>query len=273
MLQVRSSQSIHHIYFLTNQWFRDIDARAVFETTVRRLTATPENTAKAKPIFAFLHEYESRYGDLVQVINLETRMRELFPEDPSLKHFAHRHSTSAFDPTAVRPIVSQTQMKPKAPQSIDEASSRNSRSPRYLDPSTNSPKRPLPVDDYDDDYNRPRKHIRAESPLKGAAGRRLDQQKRTQQVNGGGGPSGHFKPQAAPIPPPLPRDVMFLLSIIPNASAYDAMVFSPEKVVDLLRRVDIPSGSGQGRQPQQMHGMGQSQQMGGGRPRYTGMFL
>ncbi|EGE01527.1 mRNA 3'-end-processing protein rna14 [Trichophyton equinum CBS 127.97] len=42
------------------------NARAVFETTVRRLASNPKNVAKAKPIFAFLHEYESRYGDLVQ---------------------------------------------------------------------------------------------------------------------------------------------------------------------------------------------------------------
>ena len=212
-------------------------------------------------------------------------MRELFPEDPSLKHFAHRHSTSAFDPTAIHPVVSKTQTRPKVSHATDEATSRNSPSPRYLDTTANSPKRPLPVEEYDEDYNRPRKHIRAESPLKGAAGRRLDQQKRTQQqVNGGdgggpSGPSGHFKPQAAPIPPPLPRDVMYLLSIIPNAAAYDATIFAPEKVVNLLRRVDIPSGGGQTRQPQQMHGIGQAPQMGGGgggsgggRPQYTGMF-
>ncbi|KAK2754062.1 Cleavage stimulation factor subunit 3 [Arachnomyces sp. PD_36] len=241
------------------------NARAVFETTVRRLASTPENLPKAKPIFAFLHEYESRYGDLVQVINLEKRMRELYPEDPSLKQFAHRHSTSAFDPTAVHLIISPSQTKPKEQQAEDERPSRNSPSPRYLDAAASSPKRPLPADDFDDDYNRPRKHIRAESPLKGAAGRRLDQQKRTQQVNGGGpsGPSGHFKPQAPPVPPPLPRDVMFLLSIIPNVKYYDAPTFSAEKVVNLLRRVDIPSGTGQSRQPQQMP------QMGGGRPQFS----
>lgn len=195
-------------------------------------------------------------------------MRELYPEDPSLKQFAHRHSTSAFDPTAVRLVVSPSQTKPKAAQGADEGPSQDSPSPRYIDAAANSPKRPLPTEEFDEDYSRPRKHIRAESPLKGAAGRRLDQQKRTHQVNGGGpsGPQAHFKPQAPPVPPPLPRDVMFLLSIIPKPSYYDAPKFSAEKVVNLLRRVEIPSGGGQSRQPQQMP------QMGGGRPQYTGMF-
>ena len=68
--------------------------------TVRRLSSKPENIPKTKPIFAFLHEYESRYGDLVQVINLESRMRELFPEDPKLKNFAARYSSDKFDPIA-----------------------------------------------------------------------------------------------------------------------------------------------------------------------------
>lgn len=196
-------------------------------------------------------------------------MRELYPEDPSLKLFAHRHSTSAFDPTVIHPVVSPSQTKPKPSQAVEEGISRNSPSPRYLDATTNSPKRPLPTEEFDDDYNRPRKHIRAESPLKGAAGRRLDQQKRTVNGGGPGGQPGHFKPQAPPVPPPLPRDVMFLLSIIPNSSYYDAPKFSADKVVNLLRQVEIPSNSGQARQPQQMP---QMPQMGGGRPQYSGMF-
>lgn len=196
-------------------------------------------------------------------------MRELYPEDPSLQLFAHRHSTSAFDPTTVHLVVSPSQTKPKPPQIVEEGPTRNSPSPRYVDAAANSPKRPLPTEEFDDDYNRPRKHIRAESPLKGAAGRRLDQQKRTQHVNGSGpgGPPGHFKPQQPPVPPPLPRDVMFLLSIIPNSSYYDAPKFSAEKVANLLRQVEIPSNSGQARQPQQ-----QMPQMGGGRQQYSGMF-
>ncbi|KAL1953137.1 hypothetical protein VTO42DRAFT_3551 [Malbranchea cinnamomea] len=235
------------------------NARAVFETTVRRLASNPKNVAKAKPIFAFLHEYESRYGDLVQIINLENRMRELFPEDPTLKHFAHRYSAPAFDPTAFQPVISPSQVKPKPAVAVEEApSQQNSPAPRYMSPATHSPKRAFPTEEFDDDYHRPRKFIRAESPLKGAAGRRLDQQKRIQQQsNGSGGPGGQ---RGLPPPPPLPKEIMFLLGIIPPASTYDSVQFNPEKMVNLLRHLEIPQSVGQLRQ----------HQTPGSRPQYAG---
>ncbi|KAJ5918797.1 hypothetical protein N7454_009941 [Penicillium verhagenii] len=214
-----------------------INARAVFETTVRRFAANPDNVHKAKPIFSFLHEYESRYGDLVQVINLEARMRELYPEDPALNQFTHRFSTPSFNPLSFQPILSPTQTRPKTlatgivPEPrIDQQES-----------SFSSPKRPYPVDD-DYDSDRPRKFVRAESPLKAVQGRRLDQQKRAPQLNGQA--TSSYKPQGSPAP--LPRDVVHLLSIIPPSSAYLGIPFlSPEKMVDLLRRVDIPASTAQ----------------------------
>jgi cleavage stimulation factor subunit 3 len=234
-----------------------INARAVFETTVRRLAANPENVHKAKPIFSFLHEYESRYGDLVQVVNLENRMRELYPEDPSLDQFAHRYATPTFNPMTVRPILSPSQTRPKSmfPGMIPEA--RSSPGPQFKDPSSNSPKRPYPADDFDYDSDRPRKFVRAESPLK--QGRRVEQQKRTQQLNGQAA-SGHYKPQGSPAP--LPRDVVHLLSIIPGAASYNISRLSPEKMVDLLRHVEIPASTAQIPLPANARGLGAPQQSG-----------
>ncbi|KAK2800190.1 mRNA 3'-end-processing protein rna14 [Onygenales sp. PD_10] len=245
------------------------NARAVFETSVRRLASNPSNIPKSKPIFSFMHEHESRYGDMVQITNLEARMRELFPEDPTLKQFSHRFSIPAFDPTAFQPILSPSQTKPKTSIITEEHPRQESPVPRYMG-ATGSPKRPFPMEEFDDDSNRPRKFIRAESPLKGAAGRRLNQQKQIQQVNGGapGGGYGQAKP---PIPIPLPREIVFLLSIIPSASTYDATKFSPEKMVNLIRSLDIPSSVSQLRPPTgQVGGMMQGnrpqQYMGGYRP-------
>ncbi|KAI2233777.1 mRNA 3'-end-processing protein rna14 [Ophidiomyces ophidiicola] len=223
------------------------NARAVFETTVRRLASSPENVAKAKPIFAFLHEYESRYGDLTQIINLEARMRELFPDDAMLQQFAHRYSSPTFDPTAIQLIVSPTQVKPELPgQTSDGHSLRDSPAgPAYLTGVTGSPKRAFPVDDHDDDF-RPRKFMRGESPLKGAAGRRLDQ-KRTHHANGSNA-SNLGQARVAAQAQPLPRDLVYLLSIIPPASTYDSVRFIPENMVNLLRQIDIPSSVSQLRQ-------------------------
>ncbi|KAM5479191.1 mRNA 3'-end-processing protein rna14 [Microsporum canis] len=229
------------------------NARAVFETTVRKLASNPKNVGKAKPIFAFLHEYESRYGDLTQINNLESRMRELFPEDPTLKQFAHRFSAPSFDPTTFQPILSPSQLKPRTIASPEEPSSRHSSPSRHPTTNTYSPKRSYPLDEYGDESNRPRKFIRAESPLKGAAGRR-EQQKRLQSNGSGGGPTAARAKQPQQPPPsagPLPRDVVYLLSIIPPASTYDATRFSPEMMVNLLRQVELPSSVSQLRLPQQ----------------------
>ncbi|KAJ5155627.1 RNA-processing protein HAT helix [Penicillium capsulatum] len=244
-----------------------INARAVFETTVRRLAANPENAPKAKPIFAFLHEYESRYGDLVHVINLENRMRELYPEDPSLDQFAHRYRTPAFDPMNVRPILSPSQTRPKAFPAGLVQEVQNAASPGQRDVSFSSPKRPYPADDFDYDSDRPRKFVRAESPLKAAQGRRLDQPKRAQQLNGQ--PAAAYKPQGSAAP--LPREVVHLLSIIPHASAYNIAHLSPEKMIDLLRRVDIPASTSQIPLPANARGLGAAQPPG--MNPYAGMLL
>lgn len=227
--------------------------------TVRRLSSKAENIPKMKPIFAFLHEYESRYGDLVQVINLESRMRELFPEDPTLTQFAHRYAAPNFDPTSAPVIISPSQTRPPAMMGLVEQHASMGDTPsRYLEvPSADSPKRTYPIDDHDDDGSRPRKFFRAESPLKSgasSASRRSDQLKRPggqsngSPLIGGVGGGGQYRPQ--PSAAPLPRDVVQLLSIIPPASAYTAGRFSAEKVVDLLRRMDIPTSVSQIRLPQ-----------------------
>lgn len=181
-------------------------------------------------------------------------MKDLFPDDPLLQLFSRRFTNQGFDPTAVRPIISpdtQTRSKVSAP---DQTPPTNHQPlPTFL-PNTNSPKRSLPLEDSDNDGGRPRKLIRGASPLKGAAGRRLDQQKRNQPA-----------PQAAPFdnypPPPvsqapsLPRDILFLLSVIPKAETYHATKFKPEELVRLLRETHIPNSIAELGQPPTSTGM------------------
>ncbi|KAL3493807.1 hypothetical protein BJX62DRAFT_199555 [Aspergillus germanicus] len=240
-----------------------INARAVFEMTVRKLASNSDNVQKTKPIFAFLHEYESRYGDLVQVINLENRMRELFPDDPTLEQFSHRFSTPSFDPTTFRPIISPSQTRPKTGYPGDQVMSRHGTpTSRYQEPSvTHSPKRPL--EDFDDDLSRPRKFVRGESPLKTTQRRQLDQQKRPQAALQA--PTGsQYRSHGSPAP--LPRDIVYLLSVIPSASTYNAGRFSAEKMVDLIRRLDMPGSISQIPLPQSARGLGTGQPTVGGQP-------
>lgn len=245
------------------------NARAVFETVVGKLTAKPETVHRAKSLFAFFHDYEAQFGELAQITKLEQRMATLFPEDPHLHRFSQRFASSTFDPISVRHIISpRTQMKPVMPSvmpSIEEqqqppqqqqpmpaippqivAEQQRLQSPGIansphlgnLVPVTNSPKRPL---DDADDVAQPRKLARGESPLKGAAGRRLDAARRNLATTGAT-PVGQ-----APGPPPLPRGVNFLLGIIPPAHTYKETRFKADGLVALLRDVAaIPVPPGQG---------------------------
>lgn len=228
-----------------------IDARVAFETAVGRLSQKPETLSKAKPLYAFFHDFEARYGELAQIVKLEKRMSEAFPDDPRLSSFSQRFTHDGFDPTAIRPIISpDTQARPKSMPSIEPAppSAPNSPPNRSIQ-IANSPKRPLPKEESDNESNRPRKLARGESPLKGAAGQRiLDQQKRSRQPQD----MSHFDGQSTAHvmpPPPLPRDIGFLLSIIPKSSTYHATKFNPEAMVKLIRETHIPTSVSQLRPP------------------------
>ncbi|KAF2838611.1 Suf-domain-containing protein [Patellaria atrata CBS 101060] len=220
-----------------------INVRMVFESVVNKITQKPENTHKAKVLYLYFHEYESRYGELGQLIKLEKRMHELFPDDPQLSRFAHRYASPGFDPTAIRPIISPTtQAKPRSLPTIGiPPPVKMQDSPRpSVAQVANSPKRPL--EESDNEAFQPRKMIRAESPLKGAAGRRLDA-KRNQQRAAENHAIGKTPNIGQPLPPPpLPREISYLLSIIPRAETYKASTFAPHKMVELLRNLELPQG-------------------------------
>ncbi|KAF5020356.1 hypothetical protein F66182_7628 [Fusarium sp. NRRL 66182] len=206
------------------------NARVVFETCVNRLISKPETLAKAKPLYAYFHKYESQYGELSQISKLEDRMAELFPEDPKLKSFVARFSSDKFDPVAAPIIISKAvQMRPKQAVPVVEQpiSLRNSPLPVRQEQSprpqyvraTASPKRPLAIDE--EELNPPKRLARGVSPLKGAAGRRLDQQRRNQASA-------------------LHRDITFLLNILPPSQSFDAQRLNPTAMVSILRDTQLP---------------------------------
>lgn len=176
-------------------------------------------------------------------------MSDHFPEDPLLVLFSRRFTNHGFNPTAIRPIISpNTQARPKTSPSHQQYPTANYTSPKVVQRST-SPKRPLPLDDSDNEGGRPSKLARNESPLAGAAGRRrLDQQKRHQPPPDLSRYDGQFMAHAPP-PPDLPRDVLILLSMIPNADTYDAPKFKVDEMVRLIRETNLPSSASQPRMP------------------------
>lgn len=215
------------------------NARATFETVVNKLISKPENQLKAKPLFLYFHEYESKYGELAQVNKLETRMAALYPDDPKLQLFAHRFKSidahdKTFDPTTVQHIISpatQARVKASVPEVTSqqavpsiEASAVNSPRPEAALTYSNSPKRPYQPEESDTDLYPPRKFIRGESPLKGAAGRRL-------------AAARQGTPNAAPD---YLTKLDWVIRLLPTsaASQHIASRISSDKLVAIMRGVD-----------------------------------
>jgi cleavage stimulation factor subunit 3 len=190
---------------------------------------------KAKPLYMLFHQYEAEYGGLTQITQLEQQMRKYFPDDPKLTIFQSRFVNPAFDfdPTSVHLIVSYgSQMKPKAiipvPSVVEPvATIESSPGPRH------SPKRPL--DDEGENEER-RKFIRGESPLKGAAGRRLAAA-RQNIVKTDAPTTNNVAVQSAPKP--LPNQINLLLSIMPSAHHYHATRFIPQKMLQVVQSIDL----------------------------------
>lgn len=235
------------------------NARAVFETTITKLTnpALPaqQQKDKCRPLLAHMHAFESAYGDLAQIARIEKRMAELYPEEHALSRFGNRFATPAFDATRVQLIISPTQARPKLGPPPNQH-----RDPRAAPPSppgqlmlgpngpyVASPKRGPPEDSDTDTPLPAAKYRRADSPLKGAAGRRL-----AQRAGGFTATSG-LQPEAAsamnagvqalqalqPPPAPLHPQITWLLSRLPNAREYRTTQFDAGKVVGLLRGVEL----------------------------------
>lgn len=296
--------ALEYIRFLVGM--HDVtNARVVFETTVTKILgptaqqmqaqppALPQpgkpeteeekenrkRREKVRPLLMFMHDFESDYGESAQIQKLENRMKVLYPQEPEIARFGHRHAMPSFDGMQVELIISTTQTRPKttfaggmgmgmgagmgqhrmAMRSVEGVQDGGSLRLGPNGPYVASPKRPL--DDGDDNESPQRKFMRGDSPLKGAAGRRIQGgglgHAATNSASGAGGGGGGFAtktyvpgsgpqtqnqgpvPVVAAGPPPLPREINFLLSILPHASTYHSNIFEPTRVVDFLRSLNL----------------------------------
>jgi cleavage stimulation factor subunit 3 len=237
------------------------NARVVFESTIPKIMNaadfTPEQKReRCRPLFTFMHDYESKYGDLAQIHKIEKRMAELYPEEMEESRFSHRFSLPDFDAMHVQLVLSPTQARPRvfqhqqpAPQQAPAVSIENAyNSPKGAPPEillgpngpyVASPKRPLE----DSDNEQPqRKFMRGESPLKGAAGLRI--QSKAGAAGGGGFATKTFVPNSVSVPsgpPPLPPMVEYVLRQIPGARDYNQARFDAVKMAYLAASIDVDS--------------------------------
>jgi cleavage stimulation factor subunit 3 len=244
------------------------NAKAVFETTLTKIqntNALPEEVRKDKcrPLLGFMHSFESNYGDLAQIHKLEKRMAEMFPSEPDLLRFSNRFESPTFNALKTQLPISATQIQTK---SVNPAyatqpppfSSMNTSADIRLGPHgpyVASPKRPL--DDSDADTPQRKRFMRADSPSKRHAMSNMSATVPVsnttipiQQQGGNGGfvtknyVPGAAAPERAPTmpamqAPSLPREITYLLSILPNARDYQATRFDGAKLVQLLQGVEF----------------------------------
>lgn len=197
--------------------------------------------------------------------------------DPYFNRFTTRYCYNSINPSLYYPVISAAQqLRPKGLASITPPTSitvQHQHQKESVTPTSvsghgqrrtdvpASPKRPANDFDGSDTENnsisghsrdhRPAKKVhRGDSPLKGAAGRRLDQQKQRllsqRRVEDGGRGDGARMPGANTSTLPaavIPDAVMFLLGIIPGAQSYNAVRFRPEAMVNLLRDIHLPPQS------------------------------
>lgn len=243
------------------------NARVVFESTIPKICNAADFTLeqkreKCRPLITYMHDYESKYGDLAQIHKIEKRMAELYPEEPEVSRFSHRFSLPNFDAMHVQLILSPTQALPKtfepqplappqqaqAPpvQASIENYVRSPKGPEILlgpnGPYVASPKRPL--DDSDNDT--PRKFMRGESPLKGAAGVRI--QNKQAATGGGGFATKTFVPNSAPAPmgpPQLPPAIDAMLRRLPPSNSHFQYRFDAAKLALLLPTVPVDNAYAQ----------------------------
>jgi cleavage stimulation factor subunit 3 len=255
------------------------NAKVVFETTLTKILNTasvpPEvQKEKCRPLLGYMHGFESSYGDLAQIHKLEKRMAEMFPLEPEILRFGHRFEIPAFDPLKAQIVVSATQTRTRPPpgafppQQPPPGGFAAMASPPSGEmrlgphgPYIGSPKRGL--DDSEADTPS-RKFMRGESPIKGAAGKRIATSGGNMSANvpttntnmnanaGGGsggfavknfvpGGSGAQMPASAPQQPaPLPRGVTYLLSILPNAASYQQTRLDPALTASWLSNFPLP---------------------------------
>lgn len=245
------------------------NAKVVFETTLTKIqntTSIPAEVQKEKcrPLLGYMHAFESNYGDLAQIHKLEKRMGEMYPDEPELTRFSHRFEMPSFDALKAQIVISPTQTRPRPavpypvqpPPAGAVAAAMDGGEIRLgpHGPYVASPKRPL--DDSETDTPS-RKFMRGgDSPIKGAAGKRIatggglgamsatvpttNNNISTSSGGGGGGFAvKNYVPgassAAAPPMPLLPDQIMSLLGRLPAANTYQVQRFDPGRMVQFLR--------------------------------------
>ncbi|GAA5910917.1 hypothetical protein JCM6882_001931 [Rhodosporidiobolus microsporus] len=219
------------------------NARALFERTVGLI-----EPAKAKPIWDLMAQYEYAYGDYLAAQKMAQRYSETFPETSATVRFAQQHKYHGLEDAFAQDLGRSFVKQIKAERRSGSSSPPRSRTKR------GHSSEPENGTSDGNDLKRPR-HGPSPSPAPSS-----------QQGAWPGGPQGGMDqpgfrrnaPEAAPAlnrPMPymldpqghnvavLPDAVVFFLSLLPPASAFNGPHLNPANIMDIIGTTILPGSA------------------------------
>ncbi|KAJ8102479.1 hypothetical protein POJ06DRAFT_244736 [Lipomyces tetrasporus] len=213
----------------------DTNARALFERTASKLSAKD-----ARPLFHKFYAYEAAYGsELSAVARLESRMCELYPDAKPIARFAGRYTLgehSVIGEREVGPLVYKDILKEE--QGISSASL-------------------IAEDNFEEDIvtavpvmapeptkstvKSKRAQKRARTEATGESRKRIRKKEKEKPEPRGTSSNAQQRDPFIGNTNTLPDGVMRLLSLLPPASTYKAVLFDPDALVNLIDHTRIPA--------------------------------
>ncbi|KAJ7163444.1 Suf-domain-containing protein [Mycena crocata] len=207
----------------------DNNARALFETVIT--TFTP---SEAKPIWTRWYQFRCRYDALDAILDLESRMAKVYPDDGFMKSFGVRHASHSFDAIAEQdlgwskiPKPSSTMSKAALPSGSASPSAGNGRPPSSV--SNDSKRLPLPREDLRQDIHKRRR-------LDDNPTQREREFAEFADSRGLHGPQ-FGKADGLKLPPVIEN----FMRQLPPASSFDGPVFTAHSLMERLKATVVPS--------------------------------
>lgn len=247
------------------------NARSLFERT---LPSFPPN--RARPLWSRWASYEYTFGDSTSIRKLEARLAEMYPEESPLKRLRDRSAYGDLEVVGLRDLgeerlgekggataaeravlAANSEVAPPSAASAAAAGDAAITAKAVAAAAALSTKREEGTQDLkrgreagaagEDGANK-RRGLGATPPSGPAAGSRssLPPQGAVFPAAGSGGPSNGFQQQQQQqqfgTPPPLPSladGILYFLSLLPNARAFDGPRLPAEQVMEAVRSSNI----------------------------------
>ncbi|WFC99890.1 mRNA 3'-end-processing protein rna14 [Malassezia yamatoensis] len=225
----------------------DTNARAVFERTVSSLPAD-----KARVVWDRWVEYEACYGDTSGCTRLETRLQDLYPDEPKVLAAADRLRYETLDAVR-RQDLGMMPAKPSTdhlvPVSSESMAGTRSREPTEPPQDTRQSSQPPATSNKGKNGGgrQTMEDIR-KSLLSSSEGTKKDEKRATSKEpptkkTKTASTENARRARTEPTPPPqpsLPEALLYFLSILPHAQVFDGPRIPPDSILECIMHTSLP---------------------------------